>query len=98
MCSDYAQSNECVADGIRVSRLAESYEDRLSAGEQLIGALADNDVLTMRGVITAMNARILRPGSSEATDRLLNDVATSVEARGGQALARDRLARLCLCC
>lgn len=70
------QSNELVAGGIRNSRLAESYENRLAASRQLMNALADNDVLTNRSVITAMNARILKPGSSETTDRLLNDVAT----------------------
>lgn len=70
-----AYSISC-AEGIAQIRLAEKYQELKLAHENLRQVLINKDLFITPSVMTAINARILRPGSNEETDRLLRQLIT----------------------
>ena len=55
-------------------RSANSQAATTSALRELLGSLADHGVAVSHPVIAALNARVLRPGSSNQTDQMLHDL------------------------
>ncbi|RUT08310.1 hypothetical protein DSM106972_014780 [Dulcicalothrix desertica PCC 7102] len=62
--------NYAVAD----ARAAEGYSELKQATDNLRRVLSEQRILVTHPVITAINARILRPGSTPQTDKLLLDL------------------------
>lgn len=66
-----------VRDAVRGVRQADSLKDLARANDQLRRCLAKEGLTISHAVMTAIQARVLRPGSSEATDRLLFELVQS---------------------
>jgi hypothetical protein len=58
-------------------RSAEGYNELKQASDRLRKVLSSLGILATHPVMTAINARILRPGSNQATDKLLLDLIRS---------------------
>ena len=63
-----------VADTMADVRLAAGYGDLKQASDRLRQVLSSQGILVTHPVMTAINARILRPGSNQETDKLLLDL------------------------
>lgn len=63
-----------IAEALHQVRGAQRHEEALRANEQLRRLLASRAVLVTHPVIAALNARVLKPGSSSQTDNLLRDL------------------------
>jgi hypothetical protein len=65
-----------IYDRINEIRNPESHTALLASFKKLIGRLVNNGIVPSHPVISAMNNRIFRPGSSEMTDELLYRLIT----------------------
>ena len=63
-----------VAEAVADVRLAEGYGELKQASDRLRKVLSSEGILVTQGVMTAINARVLRPGSNPQTDELLLDL------------------------
>ncbi|HJZ35069.1 MAG TPA: protein DpdJ [Solirubrobacterales bacterium] len=85
-------------DAVDELRGAESHRARRSALERVIGVLGREGVDTRHAVVAALNSRILRPGTSIATDRALRDLSqdwSSLEQRLGLEIETRIFAYVC---
>lgn len=62
------------AEAMADVRLARAYGELKQASDRLRKVLSSQGILVTHPVITAINARILRPGSNQETDKLLLDL------------------------
>jgi hypothetical protein len=67
---ELVQSSQEVAECFEAIRSAESNEALNAARNSLMRVLSRNDILLTHSVMTSLNARILRPGTSAQTDML----------------------------
>lgn len=63
-----------VAEAMAEVRLAGGYRDLKQASDRLRKILSSQGILVTHPVMTAINARVLRPGSNQETDKLLLDL------------------------
>jgi hypothetical protein len=68
------QTSADVADAMANVRLAQGYGELKQASDRLRKVLSSEGILVTRPVMTAINARVLRPGSTPQTDKLLLDL------------------------
>lgn len=68
---ELAQTNVEVIDAMVSVRAAQGYEELKQANAQLRNILSSEGLLVTHPVLTAINTRVLRPGSSIETDKLL---------------------------
>ncbi|WP_347566313.1 protein DpdJ [Scytonema sp. UIC 10036] len=71
---ELTQSSEDVMNAMAEVRSAEGYNELKQASDRLLKALSSQGILVTHPVITAINARVLRPGSTPQTDKLLLDL------------------------
>lgn len=64
-------SDPSVAEALQAVRNAQRHDEALRVNEQLRRLLAARAILVTHPVIAALNARVLKPGSSPQTDELL---------------------------
>ena len=67
-------SDLAIAEALQLVRGAQRHEETVTANEQLRRVLASRAILITHSVMAALNARILKPGSSAQTDELLLDL------------------------
>jgi len=63
-----------VADAIAHVRAAQGYFDLKQASDNFRKVLSSQGILATQPVMTAINARVVRPGSNQETDKLLLDL------------------------
>lgn len=68
------ETNDEINNAVAEARVAEGYNELKQASDNLRKALSEQGILVTHPVITAINARILRPGSTPQTDKLLLDL------------------------
>jgi hypothetical protein len=68
---ELTQTSVEVADAMANVRLAQGYSELKQASAQLRKVLSSHGILVTHPVMTAINARVLRPGSTSETDKLL---------------------------
>ena len=71
---ELTQTSVEVADVMADVRIAEGYGELKQASDRLRKILSSQGILVTHPVMTAINARILRPGSNPETDKLLFDL------------------------
>ena len=71
------QTSTDVIDAMADVRLAQGYNELKQASTQLRKVLSSQGILVTHPVMTAINTRILRPGSTPETDKLLLDLIRS---------------------
>jgi DEAD/DEAH box helicase/Helicase conserved C-terminal domain len=74
---ELTQTSTDVIDAIAEVRLAQGYSELKQASTQLRKILSSQGILVTHPVMTAINTRILRPGSTPETDKLLFDLICS---------------------
>ncbi|QXE25870.1 putative helicase [Richelia sinica FACHB-800] len=68
---ELTQTSVEVADAMAEVRLAQGYGELKQASERLHQVLSSAGILAIHPVMSAINARVLRPGSNPETDQLL---------------------------
>jgi DEAD/DEAH box helicase/Helicase conserved C-terminal domain len=68
------QTSPEVSDVMADMRLADGYSELKQISDRLRQVLSSQGILVTHPVITAINARVLRPGSTPETDKLLLDL------------------------
>ncbi|MBD2525623.1 protein DpdJ [Nostoc sp. FACHB-133] len=71
---ELTQTSADVADAMADVRLAEGHGELKQASDRLRKVLSSKGILVTHPVMTAINARVLRPGSTSETDKLLLDL------------------------
>ncbi len=71
---ELTQTNVAVVDAVGGFRSARGYAELKQASDRLRKVLSFEGILVTHSVMTAINARILRPGSNQETDKLLLDL------------------------
>ncbi|MEH2285025.1 MAG: hypothetical protein V7K90_27530 [Nostoc sp.] len=71
---ELTQTSADVADAMADVRLAERHSELKQASDRLRKVLSSEGILVTHPVMTAINARVLRPGSTPETDKLLLDL------------------------
>lgn len=71
---ELTQTSVAVSDAVAGFRSAQSYGELKQASDRLRKVLSAEGILVTHPVMTAINARILRPGSNRETDKLLLDL------------------------
>ncbi|MBW4589395.1 DEAD/DEAH box helicase [Aetokthonos hydrillicola Thurmond2011] len=65
------ETSDKVVDAMNNVRLAQRYDELKQASDRLRKVLSSEGILVTHPVMTAINARVLRPGSTSQTDELL---------------------------
>nr|WP_265338629.1 protein DpdJ [Nodularia sp. LEGE 04288] len=71
---ELTQTSVAVADAMADVRLAEGHGELKQASDRFRKILSSEGILAIHPVMTAINARVLRPGSNRETDQLLLDL------------------------
>lgn len=71
---ELTQTSADVTDAMADVRFAAGYGELKQASDLLRKVLSSEGILVMHPVMTAINARVLRPGSTPETDKLLLDL------------------------
>jgi hypothetical protein len=81
---ELATTDTAISEGLEAVRRASGHAPTRQAFAVVRDRLADADVTTSHAVMSALNRRILRPGSSAATDALCRDLLVDWQALEGR--------------